>query len=196
MKHKGFTLIEITVALAVIGVLALVSFTMLNTTPETRLIKCNEDLQAYVTMTEQLREQTGGRAPRPNEMYGWMDTEGYERDPAFKYLVNNVDANKGHGNDLDMCDEENPGKSTENRGCIDIKYVWVCNHDHGDLAKYCFADSSFGPVVIPIHPITINSNKHPVSGAQLTQMGNGDEFLRDLEYWTIQDPELQRWVDQ
>jgi prepilin-type N-terminal cleavage/methylation domain-containing protein len=194
MRKNGFTLVEIVVALAIIGIISLIAFSMLNTSDETRLIKCNADIQAYVTMTEQLREQTHGRAPTQEEMYDWMEREGKHRDPHFHYLPNNVDANKGHGNDLDLCDEENPGSSLENRGCIEVKYVWICDHNHVELAKYVFADHTYGPVVVPLSPILKSTKKHPVRGAELIQTGNGDNFLRDLDYWTIEDPNLQKWI--
>ena len=200
MRKNGFTLLEIIIVIAVIGILAMIAFSMLNTSDETRLIKCNADMEAYITMTEQIREQTPGhRAPTREEMYGWMEREGKHRDPHFHYVPNNSDHNKGHGNDLDLCDEENPGKSLDNRECLDVLYVWVCDHNHTDLAKYVFGSNTWGPVIVPLHQIANvpkgkGKSKSTVSGEAATQYGNGDEFLRSLEYWRLKDPNLQKWI--
>ena len=44
----------------------------------------------------------------------------------YHYFPNNVDFNRGHGNDLDICDEENPGNSGSNRDCNTDASVCAC----------------------------------------------------------------------
>jgi len=99
---------------------------------------------------------------------------GNRRKPHYHYVPNNSDPNAGHGNDLDLCDEENPDASTENRDCLNIKYIWVCDHNHGEHAKYCFVDDDLNVYVV----------------------GEVGAFNRDLIHWYGKDPHLQKWINR
>jgi len=63
----------------------------------------------------------------------------------YYYFPNNSDRNRGHGNDMDFCDEENPGKSAANRECQDITFVVLCQHNHKTLAKYVYIEDEGPP---------------------------------------------------
>jgi len=172
---KGFTLIEVLITVAVIGILAAAVAYGLSLTAQARLTACVADIRAHAEMTMQLEEQTRWTAPTTEEMYEWM---GSKRKKHYYYVPNNYDANSGHGNDLDICDEENPGASTENRDCLDIKWVWICNHHHGSLGRYVFADSNLNVWVVPLSP------------GQLP----AEVMIKDFFYWMGKDPNLQKWI--
>jgi len=191
MRDKGFTLVEVIVVVFIVGLLAAIAVRVIRPTEEAKVIACFANIEAHISMTEQLREQSYPFVPDQQQMYDWM---GNRRNKHYTYIANSSDTNNGHGNDLDLCDEENPGSSLENRDCLDIKYVWVCDHYHGDLAKYLFGTDSTGPLVVPIKAILKSNKKNIVTGAELVQTGNGDEFLRDLNYWTVTDPNFQKWI--
>ena len=105
MKNNGFTLIEVLIVVVIVGILSMIAIRLLNPTPEARMIACCEDLKACETLVEQAAEQTFPRTPTWQEVQGiagnrWKDH--------YHYVPNNSDGNAGHGNDLDLCDEENP----------------------------------------------------------------------------------------
>lgn len=191
MRNSGFSLVEVMVVVFVLGCVTIIPIRMLNTIAEARVVACAESMQAHISMTEQLREQIRTRPPSQQEMYDWM---GNKRNKHYHYVPNDSDANSGHGNDLDICDEDNPGASLENRDCLDIKYIWVCDHNHGKLAKYLFGSDSTGPVVVPLEPITRSTKKNPIPPSESIQRGNGDAFLRELNYWRVEDPNLLKWI--
>jgi hypothetical protein len=58
------------------------------------------------------------------------------------------DPNKGHGNDLDGIDEENPGNSGDKRKKKDIKFVVLCQHNHKHLADYVYLVDNEPPVIV------------------------------------------------
>ena len=65
----------------------------------------------------------------------------------YYYLIDG-DPNKGHGNDLDGIDEENPGKSYLNLEKVDIRFVVLCQHDHGNLANYVYVTDVGPPQIV------------------------------------------------
>ena len=115
----------------------------------------------------------------------------------YHYLVNNSDPNAGHGNDLDNCDEENPGNSMENRECLEIDYIIICDHYHerAEVKYNAMIESWYtpDPVAIPLNTID-NSNPSGPGKAQFVQRGNGHEFLKDIYYWRLKDPNWTRWI--
>ena len=192
MRNNGFSLIEVVVTVFVVGLVASIAVKALNLTEEARMFACCEDFKSCETLVEQAAEQTYPRTPTWQEVQGiagnrWKDH--------YHYVPNNSDANAGHGNDLDLCDEENPGASTENRDCLNIRFVIVCDHNHGELADYNAVLDGIGPVVFPV--VAIDSKK-PKKGEvkEMFQTGNGDEFLRGLTYWRLANPNFTKWVSR
>lgn len=170
-EHKmrnGFTLVEILVAVAIIAILVMAVSFALSTIRETKVVACLADIESMNAMSEQLYEQCRPDPPTIEEM---EDFVGAKNNGHYFYTPNNSDANNGHGNDIDFCDEENPGESTENRDCLDIDWIWVCDHDHGDLVKFNFAVD--GPLT---YAMLIDGTKPP--------------FLKDIREWD--GPEFSR----
>ncbi len=63
----------------------------------------------------------------------------------FWYAIDNDDPNKGHGNDLDGFDEQNPGNAP--RKDRNIYFVVACEHDHGRLADYVYLEDDGSPQI-------------------------------------------------
>jgi len=169
MRNKGFTLVEILVTVAIIGVIVS-GVAVYNHVSETTLTACAADLRAHAQIVYQAEES--GPVLERDLVY---QIAGSRWKPHYHYVPNNSDANKGHGNDLDLCDEENPGKSTENRDCLDIRWIIVCDHNHNEMAKYNFVDDDLNVYVVG---------------------GDQDEFARDLIHWGGKDPNLQKWINR
>lgn len=176
MGRKGFTLVELIVAVAVVGILATGLYAMVAPTPEARVVACQGGLAAHEALVEQAAEQTFPYIPTWEQV---QEIAGDRWDHHFHYVPNLEDTNNGHGNDLDLCDGGNPGKSIQNRDCLNIMYIIVCDHDHGGLARYGAVLSGDGPMVFGADP------EH--------------EFLRPLKFFQVihpgfKDPNLQKWV--
>jgi prepilin-type N-terminal cleavage/methylation domain-containing protein len=176
MTDKGFTLMEVVVTLAIIGILSTGLYAMVAPTPEARVVACQGGLAAHEALVEQAAEQTFPFIPTWDEV---QDIAGERWDAHYHYVPNLEDTNNGHGNDLDLCDGGNPGESLQNRTCLNIMYIIVCDHDHSDLAKYGAVLSGDGPMVFGGNP------EH--------------EFLKPLRFFSvvhpnIKDPNLQKWV--
>lgn len=182
MRNKGFTLIEVLVALTVIGILVVGGSKVINTVHETKLVRCNADIMAMRTIVEQAREQTPGRrTPTREEVMAIAD--GRWNDD-YWYTWDSPDANKGHGNDLDFCDEDNPSGNLSHVGgeCYDIKWIIICNHDHSrvEAGYVAVAEASN----LPLGPIVFGGNPE-------------HEFVKDLTYWSEissgKAPNFMKW---
>ena len=173
MKQDGFTLTELIIAIAIIGLVSVIAIRSIAPTPEARLIACAEDLRVMDTLVQQTMEQTFPLVPLWSEVQGLA---GNRWSKHAHYVINSSDADRGHGNDLDLCDEENPGQSSKNRECVDIKYIIVCDHDHiAADAKYNAIIDGYGTVVFGGNP------EH--------------RFTRSLTFWWgKKDPNLQKWI--
>ena len=181
-NQKGFSMMELVVSVATIGILVLATSSYLNTVKESRMIACTADLHTMETMVEQVYEQSRPWIPTWEAVQGLAGARWKDH---YHYLPNNTDLNKGHGNDLDLCDEENPGKSLQNRNCLDIQWVIVCDHDHGELGKYNFALA-----LDTVYSVASNATKNwkkPYVPAE-------PAFLHELTWWEQPDPQLQKWI--
>jgi len=142
--QRGFSAVEVMVAVAVITVIAgIVIPNVLSEYEKARVSACNAEIDLMKTVA--LNMGDGKYIPTPEEFWG----EGFPSAEAgeYYYIVDNQDANKGHGNDLDGCDEDNPGSSP---GCLgmDIKFVVFCAHDHGEYGEYVYATEKSPPTVV------------------------------------------------
>jgi prepilin-type N-terminal cleavage/methylation domain-containing protein len=155
-RQAGFSLIEGMVSIAVVTVIAgVVIPAVYNEYEKAKLANCMSELNGMRAVAFDLGN--GRYIPTVEEFWG----EGYpDAAPGeYYYLVDNQDHNKGHGNDLDNCDEDNPGSSIDGRDCQDVKFVVLCNHKHGSHAKYCYATDSLSPTAVPVDATTPDYQK-------------------------------------
>jgi prepilin-type N-terminal cleavage/methylation domain-containing protein len=143
-NESGFTIAELAVAMMLISILSVLALGIMNNRVEkAKLAACMIDLRSVQSTVWSLSD--GVTWPLPKDLWQYM-WAGKRPGPYF-YLVNTSDANSGHGNDMDICDEENPGKSGDNRDCKDIEFVIVCQHDHRTLAKYVYIEDEGPPTI-------------------------------------------------
>jgi prepilin-type N-terminal cleavage/methylation domain-containing protein len=144
-RHEaGFTFMELIVAVWLIGVLSVLALGILNGRIEkAKLARCFVDIRSIQSTVWTMSD--GITWPE----YGtfWESAWSGKRPGPYHYFPNNIDRNSGHGNDLDICDEENPGKSEDNRDCKDIEFVIVCQHDHRQLANYVYIEDEGPPTI-------------------------------------------------
>ncbi len=143
-QRRGFSFLEALVAIAVISVIGgVVIPSVLAEYQEAHLETCIAQLETMQAVAKNLCD--GASIPTPDEFWGkgFPDAEEGE----YYYIVDDQDANKGHGDDLDGCDEDNPGNSPRCPG-MDIKFVVFCAHDHGNGVKYCYATDDLPPTTI------------------------------------------------
>jgi type II secretory pathway pseudopilin PulG len=143
MSHRGFTLVEVVGAVFVVGLLCAVTIpAMADHIEEARLARCQADLKAL--QAEVWNWTTDGQV-HPDATTFWnLAHDGIKPGP-FVYLVDG-DPNKGHGNDIDGVDEENPGNSKPDRE--DIRFVIYCKHNHHGLADYVYVVDAGKPKVV------------------------------------------------
>ena len=153
MREKGFTVVETLITIMVIGILSVIVIGKINGTQgAATTVVCMANIENFASEVQLLKLQGG--APTQQEVrehLNWNDGDKNRYDD-YWYLPNNSDFNKGHGNDLDGCDEENPGASSENRECIPMRFLIVCKHDghHKDSdAKYIFKTDFYVPKIVP-----------------------------------------------
>jgi prepilin-type N-terminal cleavage/methylation domain-containing protein len=174
--HKGFSLIECTLAVVVIGILAVISIGKLTGARDAATtVTCLADMESFATEVDALVPSTGP-PPTQEQVGDHIDWTGKYRN--YWYLPNNSDFNRGHGNDLDGCDEENPGQSSKNRTCIPMRFVIICRHtthgNHSD-AKYCFKVDGLPPQIV-----AYGEFRHT--------------YLRDAQWWPGEDPDFDNWI--
>lgn len=142
--EAGFTLVEIAVTMMIISILATIVIGEYHDFKERALMaRCMNELRSIQST---IFTHSNGGWPAPEETTFWnIAWAGIKPGPYF-YMVDG-DPNKGHGNDLDGIDEENRGKSSDNRDRRDIHFVVVCQHDHGSLGWYVYFEDEFRPYV-------------------------------------------------
>jgi len=139
-REAGFTMSELLVVVAIVGILsAIASGEFLNYQERARLAACMVNMRQIQRTIFQFSEMgTGYISADDLWEVGW-----YGRRPkGFHYLIDNGDANAGHGNDLDGYDEHNPGSVKPEK---DIHFVLLCDHDHGSLGRYVYLEDENPP---------------------------------------------------
>jgi len=176
-NNKGFSVIEAVIVVMVIGLVTTILIPRIKgVTQAATTVKCAAELYSFAEEIE-LRWIDSG-APSQEELkgkdIGWPN--GRWKD--YWYMPNNSDFNSGHGNDLDGCDEENPGASTKNRDCIPMRFVIICKHQsHGNEgdAKYLFVTDMYPPMIVPFEQY-----RHT--------------YLQDAKWWPKEDPGFDKWI--
>jgi competence protein ComGC len=174
MREKGFSVVETVIVVAVVALLSVMVITKIRGTQSAATtMKCAANLVAFSTEIEALAiEGTAPTQDQAREMTGWLT-----KFPEYYYIPNNADSNSGHGNDLDGCDEENPGASLPGRECIPMKFVIVCGHlTHGNNsdAKYLFKIDALPPFIVPYE--------------EYRRL-----YIQDAAWWPGQDPGWDQW---
>ena len=143
--ERGITLTEVTLAAFLIGLLVAIAVpSWQNGIERARLARCMAELRG-IQAAIWADSNDGKRFMQPAEFWA-SHFNGRKPGPYF-YLLDG-DPNKGHGNDLDGIDEENPGKSAENRDKEDIRFVVLCQHDHKFLADYVYLTDAEPPAIV------------------------------------------------
>ena len=140
---RGFTLTELLAVVFILGLLAaIVGNTAVEYLEKARLVRCMAELRGLQAAVETISDG-GKNMPDGRTFWDRCWPDGKKRGPYY-YLVDG-DPNKGHGNDLDGVDEENPGNSKKDK--VDIKYVILCQHNHKHLGKYVYITDEGPPVI-------------------------------------------------
>jgi len=143
--ERGFTLTEVTLAAFLIGLLVAIAVpSWRNGIERARLARCMAELRG-IQAAIWADSNDGKRFMQPAEF--WASHFNGRKPGPYYYLLDG-DPNKGHGNDLDGIDEENPGKSAENRDKNDIRFVVLCQHDHKFLANYVYLTDAEPPAIV------------------------------------------------
>lgn len=178
MREKGFTVTELLIMIAVIGILSVIvipQFFGIGQAATT--VKCAANLYGFSEEIELIWLDSAAPSQAELEARGIGWPNGKWKD--YWYLPNNSDFNKGHGNDLDGCDEENPGASFANRECIAMRFLIVCKHEsHGveSDAKYLFVTNFYAPMIVAK---TEDARKL---------------YLMDAKWWPGKDPGFDKWI--
>ena len=143
-RQSGFTLVEVMTGLVVMGCVSVIMVPRLvNPQSEAMVVRCAADMLAIETDIENWSMQT--RLNLPVAMYRANPAQ-FRHVKGIYYLVDG-DPNSGHGNDIDECDEENPGVSGAKRDCYDIDWVLLCEHDHGGTDSFLFMTNDGVPTL-------------------------------------------------
>ena len=142
--RSGFTLTEVLVVVFIIGLLSAIAISkIIDSLEKARLARCMLELRGIQEVVWDAYTENGVFL---DPATFWQVKWGGRRPGPYYYLVDG-DANKGHGNDLDGIDEDNPGASGDKRKGKDIKFVVLCQHDHKHLADYVYVVDNEPPVV-------------------------------------------------
>jgi prepilin-type N-terminal cleavage/methylation domain-containing protein len=143
-REAGYTLAEIMVVLMIISILSVLALGIVDGRIEkARLARCMIELR---TIQSTVFAHSGGGWPLPDQDTFWDVAWSGVKPGPYYYMVDG-DPNKGHGNDIDGIDEDNPGKSGGNLDAKDIQFVILCQHDHGSLGWYVYVEDQDWPIV-------------------------------------------------
>lgn len=175
--QKGFSVVELIIVIAVVGLISVILINeLVGAQDAATTVKCLADLEAFASEVQMIA--LTGPPPTTKQV---RDHSAWDKKfKNYHYVPNNKDNNMGHGNDLDGCDEENPGQSSKNRTCIPMRFVVVCKHaTHGNNsdAKYCFKVDGLPPQIVPYDAV-----RHT--------------YLQDAKWWPGDDPGFDTWIDK
>jgi prepilin-type N-terminal cleavage/methylation domain-containing protein len=140
-SERGFSLTEALIAVAIIAILSVaVIGEVLSAIEKARLAACMANM---VTIRESVWENCDGGLDFPDRDRLWNDIWHGHGPRGYWFALDNDDPNKGHGNDLDGFDEQNPGKAP--RTDRNIYFVLACEHDHGRLADFVWLEDAGSP---------------------------------------------------
>jgi len=172
---KGFSFVEVIITVAVIAMISMIFISqIIGVQDAATTVRCLADMEAFAAEVDSLA--LTGPAPTQKQVGDHIDTTGKYKN--YYYIPNNADSNSGHGNDLDGCDEENPGQSSKNRTCIPMRFIIVCTHaTHGNNsdAKYCFKVDGMPPQIVPYEEF-----RHT--------------YIQDAQWYPVKDPGFQKWI--
>jgi prepilin-type N-terminal cleavage/methylation domain-containing protein len=142
--QRGFSLNELLVVVFLIGLLSAIAVNkVVDIIEKARVARCKLELRG---IQEEIWDAYAENGVFPDPDSYWQDKWRGRRPGPYYYLVDG-DANKGHGNDLDGIDEENPGASGDKRKGKDIDFVVLCQHDHKHLADYIYLVDHDPPMI-------------------------------------------------
>lgn len=142
--QTGFTLSELLVVVFLIGILSAIAVNkVIDSFEKARLARCKLELRG---IQEEVWDAYVEDGDFPDPATYWKVKWKGRRPGPYYYLVDG-DANKGHGNDLDGIDEDNPGGSGDKRKGKDIEFVVLCQHNHKHLADYVYLVDEEPPMI-------------------------------------------------
>ena len=140
---SGFCLNELLIVIAILGILTVaIVGEVANAIQRAKLSACMANM---VVIREEVWANCDGGMDFPEREELWNDVFRGSPPRGYWYALDNDDPNKGHGNDLDFYDEQNPGKAP--RKDNNIYFVIRCEHDHGRLADYLFLEDDGPPQI-------------------------------------------------
>ena len=141
--ERGFSPNELLIVVAILGILSVaIAGEMSNAIEKARLSACMANM---VTIREMVWANSDGGMDFPEREILWSHIMRGSASRGYWYALDNDDANKGHGNDLDFFDEQNPGKAP--RVDKNIYFVLRCEHNHGRLADYVYLEDEGPPQI-------------------------------------------------
>lgn len=140
----GFSLSELLVVVFLIGMLSAIAINkIVDSLEKVRLARCKLEIRGIQEEVWDAYVETGTFIDPAT----YWETKWRGRRPGPYFYLVDGDANKGHGNDLDGIDEDNPGASGDKRKGKDIDFVVLCQHDHKHLAAYVYVVDNEPPLI-------------------------------------------------
>jgi hypothetical protein len=141
-REAGVTLSELLIVLMILSLVTVVALGLLNGRYEkARLARCFSELRSIQSTVWALSDGVTW----PVRTTFWDEAWAGKRPGPYFYFANESDPNRGHGNDWDFCDEENPGRSRSRRDCKDVTFVVLCQHNHQTLTNYVYIEDEGPP---------------------------------------------------
>jgi len=139
----GFSLNEVLIVVAIIGILSVAAVgETFDAIEKARLAACMANM---VTIRETVWDNCDGGMDFPEPEVLWNDIFRGAGPRGYWFALDNDDPNKGHGNDLDFYDEQNPGNAP--RTDKNIYFVLACTHNHKRFADYVYLEDEGSPQI-------------------------------------------------